>query len=225
LDPGEWADRERRDNAEIDGGHDAALLTTEERELQGVKRAEDEERHGTKGRDLMGAGEKEGGGSSVGVSMKMKDQGEREKGALRELAQSGESAEGMAVQFGIDISTESLELNFSDPNVSPSELASRIPSGKPSYTFYRYPSTSTALFIYTCPPSSKIKERMVYASSSRSVQEIARLEGVEVAKRLEAGGPEEMTEERLREEVQPKTEETTAGGRQGFARPKRPGRK
>lgn len=66
---------------------------------------------------------------------------------------------------------------------------------------------------------------MVYASSSRSVQEIARLEGVEVAKRLEAGGPEEVTEERLGAEVRPKTEETTAGGRQGFSRPKRPGRK
>ncbi len=65
---------------------------------------------------------------------------------------------------------------------------------------------------------------MVYASSSRSVQEMARLEGVEVAKRLEAGGPEEVTEERLKDEVQPKTEETGAS-RQAFARPKRPGRK
>lgn len=125
---------------------------------------------------------------------------------------------------GIDIATESLELNFSDSDVSPANLSSRIPAIKPSYTFYRYPSTSSVLFIYTCPASSKIKERMVYASSSRSVQEIARLEGVEVVKRLEAGGPEEVTEERLREEVQPKTEEAT-GGSKGFARPKRPGRK
>ena len=64
----------------------------------------------------------------------------------------------------------------------------------------------------------------MYASSSRSVQELARSEGLEVAKRLEAGGPEEVTEERLRDEVQPKAEEAGAG-RQGFARPKRPGRK
>jgi twinfilin-like protein len=94
LDPKEWEDRDSRDGA----GTDEALLTREERELQGVKRAEDEERHGTKGRDLMGSSETSGvgGGSSVGVMMEMDDAG---KGRLRELAQSAESEEGMVVQF------------------------------------------------------------------------------------------------------------------------------
>jgi twinfilin len=95
LDPREWEERDKQDGA----GIDEALLTREERELQGVKRAEDEERHGTKGRDLMGSEGRSGtpvGGSSVGVAMKMDDAG---KGPLRELAQSGESEEGMVVQF------------------------------------------------------------------------------------------------------------------------------
>jgi twinfilin len=94
LDPKEWEDRDSRDGA----GTDEALLTREERELQGVKRAEDEERHGTKGRDLMGSSETSGvgGGSSVGVMMEMDDAG---KEPLRELAQSAESEEGMVVQF------------------------------------------------------------------------------------------------------------------------------
>jgi twinfilin len=95
LDPREWEERERRDGA----GTDEAPLTREERELQGVKRAEEEERHGTKGRDLMGSeggGGGTGGGSSVGVAMGMHEAG---RGSLRELAQSGESNEGMVVQF------------------------------------------------------------------------------------------------------------------------------
>ena len=94
LDPREWEDRDRRDTA----GTDEALLTREERELQGVKRAEEEERHGTKGRDLMGSegSSGAGGGSSVGVAMKMDDAG---KGSLRELSRTGESDEGMVVQF------------------------------------------------------------------------------------------------------------------------------
>jgi twinfilin-like protein len=108
--------------------------------------------------------------------------------------------------------------------VAPSDLASRIPSDKPSYTFYHYPSTSSIVFIYTCPGSSKIKERMVYATSKRSVLEVARLEGVEVAKRLEASGPEEVTAAMLQEEVQPASD-GAAGGKQGFARPKRPGKR
>jgi twinfilin-like protein len=105
LEAAEWEARERQ--AEAAGGlPDEALLTREERELQGVKRAEEEERHGTKGRDLMGGspqwgsggdGGSGGGGGSVGVPMKMD---EAAKGALRELAQSGESKEeGMAVQL------------------------------------------------------------------------------------------------------------------------------
>jgi len=65
---------------------------------------------------------------------------------------------------------------------------------------------------------------MVYASSKRSVLEVARLEGVEVAKSLEASGPEEVTASMLREEVQPKSDGATAG-KQGFARPKRPGKR
>ena len=65
---------------------------------------------------------------------------------------------------------------------------------------------------------------MVYASSKRSVLEAARLQGVEVTKRLEASGPEEITPAMLREEVEPKGD-GAAGGKQGFARPKRPGKR
>jgi twinfilin-like protein len=117
-----------------------------------------------------------------------------------------------------------LQLNFSDPNVTPSDLASRIPSDKPSYTFYHYPSTSSVIFVYTCPPSSKVKERMVYSTSKRSVLEVARVEGVDVAKKIEVGGPEEVTADMLREEAQPRVE-GAAAGKQGFARPKRPGKR
>lgn len=95
LEPREWQERDRQGGAEVD----EALLTREERELQGVKRAEDEERHGTKGRDLMGSSEGASGasgGSSVGVAMKMD---EAVKEVLRELARTGESESGMVVQF------------------------------------------------------------------------------------------------------------------------------
>ena len=98
LDPREWEERDRRRDGAA--GADEALLTREERELQGVKRAEDEERHGTKGRDLMGSAESSGvgggSGASVGVAMKMDEAG---KGPLKELGKSGESEEGMTVQY------------------------------------------------------------------------------------------------------------------------------
>ena len=70
---------------------------------------------------------------------------------------------------------------------------------------------------------------MLYASSRSGVLLVAKNEGVEVAKKLEAGGPDELDAARLSEEIKPAEVEerssTPAGsGRQGFARPKRPGR-
>ncbi|KAL8932401.1 MAG: hypothetical protein Q9211_006331 [Gyalolechia sp. 1 TL-2023] len=44
--------------------------------------------------------------------------------------------------------------------------------------------------------------------------------GFEVAKKLEASSPSEITPEVIAEEVQPKAEQ-----KQGFARPKRPGKR
>ena len=62
----------------------------------------------------------------------------------------------------------------------------------------------------------------MYASSRRSALQVAQTEGVNVAKKIEASMPEEITEGMLREEVNP-TQET--GAKQAFARPKRPGKR
>ncbi|KAL9024946.1 MAG: hypothetical protein Q9196_006138 [Gyalolechia fulgens] len=80
---------------------------------------------------------------------------------------------------------------------------------------------SSIVFIYTCPAGSKVKERMVYASFKKMVMDAASAEGgFEVAKKLEASSPSEITPEVIAEEVQPKAEQ-----KQGFARPKRPGKR
>ena len=94
LDPKEWRDRDTRSN----GPADSSILTTEERELQGVKRAEDEERHGTKGRDLMGGGDTVGGGGSVGVQMKTKSDCQTPMQELKQAVES-ESSGGMFIHF------------------------------------------------------------------------------------------------------------------------------
>lgn len=70
---------------------------------------------------------------------------------------------------------------------------------------------------------------MVYASSRNGVIEIAKGEGVDVSKRMEAGEPEDISESRLKEEagISNTAESTSAGAsaRGGFARPKRPGKR
>ena len=77
------------------------------------------------------------------------------------------------------------------------------------------------IFIYTCPSQSKIKERMMYASSRARVVSLAESEaGLEIAKRLEGSEPGEFTQDVLAKEFEVRKEES-----KGFARPKRPGRK
>lgn len=62
---------------------------------------------------------------------------------------------------------------------------------------------------------------MLYAASSRSVVQVATEEaGLKVEKRVEAGSPDEVSEQSILDDLHPKVEVKT-----GFARPKRPGRK
>jgi twinfilin-like protein len=214
LDPKQWAGRK----SDKDGqATDSALLSTEERELQGVRRAEDEERHGTKGRDT-------GVGGTIGevqagnrLMMKITDD------AKEAVASLSSSQGGEVVQLGIV--SEALVLRSSAKDVQPAELAAQISSTEPTYTFYHYPGSSSVLFIYTCPSGSKIKDRMVYASSRAFVPIIAKDQGVEVAKRLEFGTPEEVTADALKKVVEPKGEEPSGRTGGGFARPKRPGKR
>lgn len=61
---------------------------------------------------------------------------------------------------------------------------------------------------------------MIYASSSRSAQQLAESEaGLAIEKRLEAGSPEDISQESIDSDLHPKVEV-----KKSFARPKRPGR-
>lgn len=203
------------------------LLSVEERELEGIKRAEMEERHGTQGRQMAGMGDSRDPSrsgtpsASAGVRMKVTDE---VKGALGRVGKGeGESL----VVLGIDVSTETLEL-LKQEEVAPDGVSKTIPADRPSYSFYRHPKgDGTVLFLYVCPGSSKVKERMIHASSRGGVLAIAAEEDVKVGKRLEAGDPEEVSGSRLDEEVGGKEDaDADAGtGKAAFARPKRPGRR
>ena len=247
LDPSQWDER-ARGSASASGGVpsagargggdiDKGLLSVEERELQAVKRAEEEERHGTRGRDLMG----EGGSGADKNSMRISAE------AMAAIARfKDQEADGKMATFTIDMDSEEVQLVASNAHVQPAEVAGHIPTNKPTYTLYNPPNVSGSIFIYVCPRASKIKERMVHASSRLGMTKIAGWEGVEIVKRLEAGDPEELEGGRLEEEVRALRgaaggwgggvggddgEEGEAPGsgtatpRGGFARPKRPGKR
>ncbi|CAM1505150.1 Fc.00g107870.m01.CDS01 [Cosmosporella sp. VM-42] len=200
--------------------HDAhtkldAPLTEEEQALGEVKRAEQEAGAGTGTREIH---------LSKSFHMPVTEEA---IAAMREVGQDG----GRVVAFlKINPSTEVVELVPESPTPSTiSELSQAISTEEPRFTFYRFTHThngtkqSPVLFFYTCPvtPGTKaIKYRMMYPLMKRAVLEVADREaGLKLEKRFEVEEPSEITEQTVLEDLHPKV---TA--RQGFSRPKRPGR-
>ena len=122
------------------------------------------------------------------------------------------------------------------PATTIAELVQRTSKTEPRFTFFRYAHTHThtqpgdggaitsapLLFIYTNPSTGgprAIKNRMLYPLMKRAVVEAAAREGVVVIKKFEVAEPAELTEEDVLEELHPRAEV-----KQGFSRPKRPGR-
>lgn len=262
LDPKTWTDNDTTAGNDASAGagggsSNTALLSTEERELQAVKRAEEEARHGTRGRDLMneggsgGAVTLGGGSSSHGVSMKVSDEAREGLAAVKAALDSvaGNGGGGLVAQFGIDIANETFTQTSSPrTGVSPTDVHRHIPADRPSYTIYvpgpdQQQQPDGVLFIYVCPGTSKVKERMVYASSGRFFVTYAQAEfGFKVLKRLEASEPDDLDGSRIPDEIAalnptpaagadggvdsaPGSGTATPRGGGGFARPKRPGKR
>ncbi|KAI8247471.1 cofilin tropomyosin-type actin-binding protein [Colletotrichum sp. SAR 10_77] len=198
--------------------HDAhteleAPLTEEERSLGAVKQAEAEASTGTGTREIH---------LSKTLAMPI---AEDALAAIKDL-----NGGRTLVMLKINPEKESVELVPSSESPSSiTELTQTISSTEPRFTFYRFTHThngaesSPLLFIYTCPvtPGNKaIKNRMLYPLMKRAVLEIATSEaGLTLDKKLEVEEPSEVTEDSVLSELHPKV---TA--RQGFSRPKRPGR-
>ncbi|KAJ6446755.1 actin-binding, cofilin/tropomyosin type [Purpureocillium lavendulum] len=192
----------------------AAPLTEEERTLGEVKRAEQEAGAGTGTREIH---------LSKSLAMPVTEDA---IAALKELEGRGRAV----VMLKINSETEVVELVPESPTPSSiSELAQVISPSEPRFTFYRFAHTHNGaeqeplLFFYTCPvtPGNKaIKSRMLYPLMKRAVLEIADREaGLKLEKRFEVEEPSEITEQSVLDDLHPKV-----AARQGFSRPKRPGR-
>ncbi|CAG8483046.1 13624_t:CDS:10 [Funneliformis caledonium] len=131
------------------------------------------------------------------------------------------------VKLFLDIKKETIELDET-VNINIDNLAKSFPTDSPRYAFYVYQHTHDGvdvisnIFIYTCPPNSKIRERMLYSSCRGSVITFAEKEaGISITKKLETNDPEDFTKSYILDELHPTTETAPMS----FSRPKPPGRK
>ena len=85
-----------------------------------------------------------------------------------------------SVAKAINIPNETIDLAGTSV-VTPDDLSSFISDQEPRFSFYRYETDDSngrrkafVVFIYTCPAESRVKERMLYASSRANVISLAR---------------------------------------------------
>ncbi|GAA5829367.1 hypothetical protein JCM3766R1_001074 [Sporobolomyces carnicolor] len=221
-----------------------APLTAREQEMADIRAAEvaaaqdstESSQNERAGRSIIfGQQQQEGGGGEVKGALPWSDEA---KEAVRGLNDGG-----VVVQLEIDLKNEKVVL--SEPQ--PSTLS--VPADHPCYLFYRH--AAGIVLIYSCPPKSPIKSRLVYSSAVLVFYKYAAKEfaGVEVLKKLETDDPTEVTTEWIDAELGPLASSTPAideapsekegsgrstplGGapmpkedRASFARPSRPGRR
>eukprot|EP01080_Neovahlkampfia_damariscottae_P005397 gene5397-9210_t len=125
----------------------------------------------------------------------------------------------------LKIEDETIQLDFKG-KCSIEEISTKIESTLPRFIFWKYQHTfeneqlSTLFFIYSCPTSSKVKQRMVYSSSKSAMLKYASEFGLTIDQNLEVSDVSDLDYELLHYYVHPKkVEEVT------FKKPTRPGKK
>lgn len=190
-----------------------APLTEEERVLGEVRKLEAEAASSTQTRKshILGPGGIKG--------MPWSDEAIQ---AVKDLA----AGKHTLVQIALNVAEENVYLADAS-EVAINGLQGAISNTDPRYSFIRFKHTydgqeeEPIIFLYTCPTQSKIKERMVYASSRLGIVKWAeKVCEISVTKTFEASEVEDITEEVILDGLHPKKEEIKT-----FARPKRPGRR
>lgn len=181
-----------------------APLSDKEKDLRDVKEAEGENHNTSTKRAIV----------SSGVSFPISKQAREALNVLKTTSVS------RMVSLSINMISETIELE-DDSEIDIDGLSSAVPADAPRYTFFAWvhelggKGITTQCFIYTCPGSSKVRERMLYSSNR---QGIISSSGISIDHKYES---EELDIHDLKNRVNPPQETKSTG----FSRPKRPGKK
>jgi twinfilin-like protein len=122
-------------------------------------------------------------------------------------------------QFRINLEEEEIESESSNTFTNISEALGIISKESPRYSLLCH--NSMVVFLYTCPSSSKIKEKMMYSSNKLNFLNMVAEADIELSQKLEAADPSEIDPQ----DIMPPKTETDGRAKLAFAKPKGPRRK
>ncbi|KAK4051460.1 Twinfilin-1 [Microbotryomycetes sp. JL201] len=201
--------------------HEAAAkpMSEREKEMADIKAAEAKERReGTfsqpgVGRSMLETSSAPGGGNNLGLAWSEQ---------ARTLVERMTGSEANIAQFQIE--------NEEIVPVSNQPSSLSVPAASPSFTLFRH-SGGGIVFIYCCPPTSPVKSRLLYSSSTSAAVAQAKAFGADVVKKLETSDPDEVTDEYVAQELSSLSTNAHSptplpqDDKPAFSRPARPGRK
>ena len=136
------------------------------------------------------------------------------------------------IHLTVDPEKETIDFDKSGTYVV-DDLSNVIPSDSPSFTVFRWKhnfdgsAQDAYVFIYCCPPSSRVKLKMLYSTVNKAAISAIEQSGISITKKVEVESPDELGEDMLMAELHPETPDRPSplhpsGAK--FAKPARPGR-
>ncbi|KAJ3289217.1 Twinfilin-1 [Rhizoclosmatium sp. JEL0117] len=130
------------------------------------------------------------------------------------------------VALSIDTATETLVLSTTSASATPSTLQTLLPESEPLFVFYKNASPQGTLFFYICPPSAKVKSRMLFSSSrATTLEHVEKNLAVEIGKKIELDSASEIDDALVLEAIEPPKADVLASAKSAFKKPSRPGKK
>nr|ACO12498.1 Twinfilin-2-B [Lepeophtheirus salmonis] len=131
------------------------------------------------------------------------------------------------IQISIDVDKEIFNPEYTEQNLSITDLQNKVPSETPRYHLFCFKHTyegeykESCVFIYSMPGyNCSIKERMLYSSCNNNIVEVIQNLGIPIFKKIQIQSGDELSEDFLIDELYPK--QTLV--KQKFARPAPPTR-
>uniref|UniRef100_A0A7S0L591 ADF-H domain-containing protein n=1 Tax=Coccolithus braarudii TaxID=221442 RepID=A0A7S0L591_9EUKA len=130
--------------------------------------------------------------------------------------QTGAFRDGSRSLLVLTITGETITLHQSASEAAPAELRAQLPPDAPSYCIFRWShehegeAQDPVLFIYCCPEHSKVRAKMLHASTKGGVITYLETTGVQVAKSLEVSDLDDLTESLITDEMHPTVQQEKA---------------
>jgi twinfilin-like protein len=102
----------------------------------------------------------------------------------------------------VDITTETLGLNYIKHNILPEHVAATLSGDRPSFTFYRHPTTQLLYFIFHSPDNATVQERMKHTMAIPGLINVhAQDQDVHVDQKIEMHDPDDLVFEAKDERI------------------------